>query len=119
MMAAATAFVYRNVLSSRVSYRVFRYQQGLLTLAALVYGVTIALVAIDFPSGIIVGLIYLVLYGFCIVGGYAVACDGWRVRLGHRPMLHYYILSYAIAVVIIIAWIGLVGGIKSKSEAGM
>jgi hypothetical protein len=65
-VAAVFAWVYRDVyLPSGLPSRLDR---ALWVGAALLYGVLIGSVAVQFPSGALVALIFLVVYGFGIVG---------------------------------------------------
>jgi hypothetical protein len=106
-----------------------------LLLAAGLYGILLSGVAIDFPSGCIVGIIYLLLYGFGWIGfllhraGTFSLLQGQQAETGthtewvltrimhKRPVLFYYFLSHAIALGIIIIWIIAAGGFYSRSEA--
>jgi hypothetical protein len=79
-------------------------------------------VSIDFPSGLIVGLLLLALFFFGCVGGhlYKLHRDGDERALkvlGARPILQYFLLSGLIALFVIIMWMAVVGGVKSRSEA--
>jgi hypothetical protein len=93
----------------------------MLVVASLIYGLLIAGVAIDFPSGLIVGLLYVILYGFCCVGGYLYilhkngVTDVYIVGK-RRPVIQYFLLGYLVAFVIIILWIIAIGGIKNRSQ---
>jgi hypothetical protein len=93
----------------------------LLVLSSLSYGLLIALVSINFPSGLIVGIIYCVLFGLCVVGGYVVHQYKYRsdraiTGFGNRPIVHHFLLSYVWGIVFIIIWIGLNGGLASPSQ---
>jgi hypothetical protein len=93
-----------------------------LVLASAVFALLIAAVAIDFPSGVAVALAYLTLYGGAIVGGYTFAQwynnkDNHIFVFGHRPILHYYLLSYSLSLALILVWVAVVGGMASRSQA--
>jgi hypothetical protein len=65
-MACVWAWAYRDVyLPSGLTTRTDR---ALWLLAALLYGVTIGLVAVQFPAGSLVALVFLGGYGFGVVG---------------------------------------------------
>jgi len=120
LMCICYAWVYRN---HTISGRLSTTPLLLLLSASTLNGVVIAGVAIDFPSGCLVALIYLCLYG---IGGLGLYCfrlyksgsDDNIFHFGRRPVIHYYILSYAIALALVILWIIVVGGLKTRSEAG-
>jgi hypothetical protein len=116
-MAAVQAWAYREVVLRRADSDRLRQVQLLIIFNSLIYGLLIAAVAIDFPSGIIVGLIYLVGYGMLFVGRYVWYNDGISTKMfGRRPLMNYFHLSYLVALTIIILWIVFVGGLKSRSE---
>ena len=68
IMAGVIAWAYRDLVLRRTNSDRLRQIQLLIILNAIVYGLLIAAVAIDFPSGLIVGLIYLIGYGIGILG---------------------------------------------------
>jgi hypothetical protein len=68
LMAAVIAWAYRDLVLRRTNSDQLRQIQILVVLNAIIYGLLIAAVAIDFPSGLIVGLIYLIGYGLGFVG---------------------------------------------------
>eukprot|EP01034_Spumella_vulgaris_P025187 gene25187-31617_t len=101
-----------------------RGSRVILVCASLTFALLIAGVAADFQSGLIVAILYLVLYGFCVVGGYVFYVyhyldDKTVVVFGSRPILHHFLLSYVIAFVLVILYIASVGGLKDRSEAGI
>jgi hypothetical protein len=117
-MAGVQAYAYRDVVLRRTNSDRLRQVQLLIILNSLIYGLLIAAVAIDFPSGILVGLIYLVGYGMLFVGRYVWYNDGISTKMfGRRPLMNYFHLSYLIALTIIILWIVFVSGLKSRSQA--
>lgn len=69
-MAGVQAWAYRDIILRRTPSDTLKLVQYFILLNGFLYGFLIAIVSIDFPSGIIVGLIYLGLYGFGIVGRY-------------------------------------------------
>lgn len=68
IMAGVIAWAYRDLVLRRTNSDRLRQIQLLIILNAIVYGLLLAAVAIDFPSGLIVGLIYLIGYGIGILG---------------------------------------------------
>jgi hypothetical protein len=73
-------------------------------LAILFYGLCIGFVAIEFPCGTLVALLFLTLYGFGVVGS-AVWRRGKLVSWGTAPVLQYFLFSYVIAFCITIGWL--------------
>ena len=73
-------------------------------LSALLYGLCIAFVAIEFPYGTLVALVFLVVYGFAIVGS-AVWRRGKVLSWGTRPVLQMYLFAYVFAFCITIGWL--------------
>lgn len=86
---------------------------------AVVYGLLISAVAIEFPSGSVVCLAFLLVYGGGVLGTYAVR-SFWRDRSllswGRRYVVQYFLMSYALALVIVIAWM-CVYGLKRRGLA--
>eukprot|EP01039_Chlorochromonas_danica_P008019 gene8020-8845_t len=132
MMHAAQAYAYRHhsvcppststSTSSPSQADLPRSLLATMAGASLILGLLISATAINFPSGLLVFLIYVVLYGGGVLGGflwseYKTRGDGTVVRFGRRPVLHYFLLAYLIALVIIVAWIIAVGGLKTRSQA--
>jgi hypothetical protein len=68
LMAGVIAWSYRDLVLRRTNSDQLRQIQILIILNAIIYGLLIAAVAIDFPSGLIVGLTYLIGYGLGILG---------------------------------------------------
>jgi len=100
-----------------------RMERCLSISSAIVFAVLVAGVSIDFPSGTIVGLIYVVLFGYGLVGSYLLyqyryntAAHNALKVYGSHPVLHYLLLGCSLALVIIVTWIACVGGFKSRSE---
>lgn len=99
-----------------------RTSKTLLTLSSLGYGVLIAGVAIDFPSGLIVGLIY-VLLGLILLSIYLyhlhrVQQDSSALQgYGSRPVLHHFVLSYLWGLVFMVIWIAWNGGFVTRSHS--
>lgn len=65
--------------------------------SALLYGLLIGAVAVEFPSGSIVALILCLVYGYGVLGTFIVRKrDGSKFVVGTYPIIHYFILSYTI-----------------------
>jgi hypothetical protein len=119
VMAVCQVWAYRNHTVSTDSVLPVTHKL-LLIIASIISGVLLCGVAVDFPSGITVALIYLIVYGLGGVGGYVFYVwnqgrDG-DLYFGQRPILHYFLLSYVIGLVLLCAWIGFAGGIKQKGQ---
>jgi hypothetical protein len=122
IMTAVQCYLYREYKSPQNGLDCI--SKVLLVLASLTFALLIAGVAADFQSGLIVAIVYLVLYGFCVVGGYVFYVyhylnDKTVAVFGSRPILHHFLLSYVIAFVLVILYIASVGGLKNRHEAGI
>lgn len=133
---ACIAYVYRDheldiQNASSSSMRTFYIAISISTIS---FGILASGVAIDFPSGTIVGLIYFVLYGICGIGCLLHRSHCWSllrneqdkldvclntfIKLLHkRPILIYYFLSYGFGLIILVCWLITVGGFHSLHEA--
>jgi len=119
IMNFAQVYAYRNTKAPQLGLT--RNGKILLTLSSLAYGVLLAGVAIDFPSGLIVGLLYTVLYGICGIGGYMYhqyrnVGDKGVIGFGNRPVLHHFFFGNLWGFCFLIAWIGYAGGLKTRSQ---
>lgn len=99
--------------------------------STILYAILVSGVAINFPSGCIVGLIYILGYGIGVngyllreAGAWSALQQGgwssmrtWSDVLCRRPILVYYLASHVLALVILICWIAAAGGFYSRSEA--
>lgn len=113
----------------------------LLYITSFTFALLVASVAIEFPEGLIVGLLYTCLYGICGIGAAIFSqyhIDGSRMdEFGNiigspslvaklkdyflrfiftRPILHYFLVSYIEAMIIILIWIISVGGLKQRNQ---
>lgn len=119
IMNFAQVYAYRDVKAPQLGLT--RNGKILLTLSSLAYGVLIAGVAINFPSGLIVGLLYTVLYGICGIGGYIyiqyrIVGDKSIIGFGNRPVVHHFFFGNLWGFCLIIAWIGYTGGLVTRSQ---
>jgi hypothetical protein len=116
-MVGVQAWSYRDIVLHRTHSNILRQVQFYIILNGLIYGLLLAGVAIDFPSGLIVGLIYMGGYGIGIIGRYIWFNDGLSFKMfGRRPILNYFHLAHWIGLVIVILWIIMVGGMKQRGE---
>lgn len=97
--------------------------KALLLIAAAMHGLLIAGVSINFPSGLIVGLALIGIFGLAVLGGFMYF--RWRHHgddriaiLGGRPIIHFFFLSNMFALVVILIWIA-ASGFQSRSDAGV
>mmetsp|Transcript_22376 Transcript_22376/g.37425 ORF Transcript_22376/g.37425 Transcript_22376/m.37425 type:complete len:336 (-) Transcript_22376:180-1187(-) len=143
IMQVAQAWAYRShtySLSEQTNTADQRYFFLILGLAVLIYAILMVAVILQFPSGTIVGFLFLTLYGCGVIGGYHCylwRCDHQRKQLeqtaeglpnrqelksilsiGRLPVLNYFLYSYLLALFLLVLWIIVVGGFKSRKEAG-
>ncbi len=95
-----------------------------LIITSILFALLIAGVAADFPSGLIVALVFLILYGLGVVGGYVFYLHRYvkeknALVFGSRPFLHHFLLSYVLALFFVLIYIASVGGLSTRSEAGI
>lgn len=102
-----------------------------ITIAAILYAILLVGVAINFPSGTIVGFLYFIIYGLgfhyylllkssaweILTTGDLRLHSTWRDFIFKRPVVFYYLAGHTLAFVILICWIISVGGFYSQSEA--
>ncbi|GBC08211.1 hypothetical protein RclHR1_07980003 [Rhizophagus clarus] len=83
----------------------------------VLFGLLHALVAIEYPDGPLVILIYVSLVGIFL------AIYLYRFKFlfskGRRLVLQSFLIGYTVALVIILIWIAVVGGIKNRKSAGV
>ena len=101
-----------------------------MAIAFIIYGIVIAGVGVNFPSGTIVVLVYTLAYGWAFLGGYkyyqfvtsehkkiesSSLSDFFRYELCkyRLPIIDYYILSYTVALGLILIWIALVKSVDT------
>jgi hypothetical protein len=100
------------------------YFKMLIVFASVMYGFLVAGVAIEFPSGCIVAIVFIVVYGFIYLGGYIFFQSSYNhdesiTCFGGVPVVHFFALGYVVAFIIIIIWVATVGGLKSRDQAGV
>lgn len=96
-----------------VSDKIARIVWGL---SSLLYGIVIGAVAIQFPSGSIVALVLILVYGFGILGSFMYTKEVKPLVFGTRIVVQFYILSYAIAFIIVLIWIAINNGDATVSR---
>ncbi|KAI8071423.1 hypothetical protein BC940DRAFT_294424 [Gongronella butleri] len=91
-------------------------------IGSLVYGLLLAGVAIEFPYGIYVGLVYSVLLGLMMLLLITMNRRGLRrgglFTMGKRMVLQFYLGASIVGLIIIIVWIAKFG-FKNRLDAGV
>jgi hypothetical protein len=122
IMISCYTYSFRDLISTAEHDKMRWMELCLSVFCVIVFAVLVAGVSINFPSGTIVGPIYIILFGYGLVGSYLVylyrykAAHGALTVYGSHPVLHYLLLGCTLALVIIVIWIICVGGFKSRSE---
>lgn len=118
LMSMVIAYVYRDLTDVHGMPSIG--DRILWVLAALIYGLTIGSVAIEFPKGPIVALVLVLVYGFGTLGFYLYRKEGRSaIKFGRRFVIQYYFASYVVGLLVVIAWIGYAGGLHNREEAGI
>lgn len=99
-----------------------RFTLWTLFASALSYGVLIAAVAINYPAGLIVGLVYvLVLLAVIVISLFweskSDPGDSQAFCFGYRPVVHHFAVGCLWAVLFIVIWIIINGGIVQRSNS--
>jgi hypothetical protein len=98
-----------------------RFTRVCLFFSALSYGLLIAAVAINYPAGLIVGLVYvLVLLAILftkLMLEYRSDTDRGAFSYAHRPVVHHFLVGCLWALLFIIIWIIINGGIVQRSNS--
>lgn len=120
LMQAAQLWAYRDTRYAEESITLTA--KLLLVCSGTLLGLLLLGVALQFPSGTIVGFIYLTLYGMVTVGGYHLYLykknDERKVltELGYLAVPHHFLIGYVLSYVALILWIIVVGGFHSRSN---
>ncbi|KAI9276594.1 hypothetical protein BY458DRAFT_433409 [Sporodiniella umbellata] len=108
-------FVFRNQVHEPLS----KTTKIVWCLGTLVYGLLIAGVAIEFPHGLVVGLIYSIVIGLVTLSMMLFnkrnLPKGGLFTMGKRMVIQYYLGSCIVGFVIIIIWIGKYGLLNRKA----
>ena len=99
----------------------------LITVSSVVHAMVISAAAIDFPKGVIVGLVYVII-GMCVSVYTLVQHKQYEgtvaslqdiLRNGHQvPITWYFTQGFLYSLCILIAWC-CVYGVKSRDQAGV
>ncbi|TPX58598.1 hypothetical protein PhCBS80983_g03032 [Powellomyces hirtus] len=134
LMSMVLAYVYRDVCSPQPHTAItmstargaddMKWNMGdrvLWGIGALLYGLIIGSVAINFPKGSIVALVLILAYGAGVVGTFVIRKEGVRgtFALGRRYVLQWYLTAYTIALIVVIGWIIHAKGFDNREEAGI
>ncbi|KAG1441381.1 hypothetical protein G6F56_011510 [Rhizopus delemar] len=88
-------------------------------LGSLVYGLLIAGVAIEFPQGLILGLIYTVVIGsitvIMLLLNHQNLPKGGLLTMGRRMVIQFYLGACIVGFFIIVIWIGKFGLLNRKA----
>lgn len=91
-------------------------------LGIIFYGLLLAGVAIEFPYGTIVGLVYTILIGLVCIAMMVFNPRGLRrgglLTMGRRMVIQFYLGACVIGLIIIIIWIGKFG-FENRKSAGV
>ena len=114
-MAISCMYAYRHHAEPLESGGLSQENKIYLIISAVCYGMVTSGVAINFPAGSVVALVYLLSYGICglvCYRYYLSSRDKWYgFHLFARPVLDYYILSYIFSLIIVLIWVVYVGSV--------
>ncbi|CAG8589660.1 6458_t:CDS:2 [Ambispora gerdemannii] len=85
-------------------------------LGSFFYAVLLTSVAIEFPKGTLVGLIYVLALGVPLLA--FMLKSGQLFSKGRRLVPQYYTLSYGLALIMIVIWVAVNGGFVDRRQAG-
>jgi energy-converting hydrogenase Eha subunit A len=83
--------------------------------ASVLYSIIIASVAIQYINGFIIAFCLIGIYGFVILG-MTLHRSGKPFLFGHTIVIQYYLLSYVIALGLIIIYIAIFG-FKNRNDS--
>ncbi|CDH51315.1 hypothetical protein RO3G_11647 [Lichtheimia corymbifera JMRC:FSU:9682] len=117
-MSWVQIFVFRNQLHGPLKTG----DQIVFAIAALIYGLLVAGVAIDFPYGTYVGLPYTILLGIVCTLLLTLNPQGLSkggiLTMGRRMVLQYYLGASVVGLIVIIGWVGKYG-FNNRTAAGI
>jgi lysylphosphatidylglycerol synthetase-like protein (DUF2156 family) len=121
MIVGTICWVHRHhtITPCHCSSLLFRNLQITCVFSALAHALLISAVAINFPSGLVVGMVYVIV-AFCVVGWFVfqkMDRSGGSGSFATLPLLHSLLLAYVITLFIILIWIGFIGGLEKRSNA--
>ncbi|RIB20081.1 hypothetical protein C2G38_2180255 [Gigaspora rosea] len=86
-------------------------------LGGVIYSLILGGVAIEFPKGTIVGLVYVLILGIPL--GIYLFKTGDLLSKGKRLVLQSYLIGYIIGFFIIVIWVIAIGGFHDRKSAGI
>jgi len=95
----------------------------LVVVNGVLYSLLLSSVAINFPSGLIVGFVYFPLYLFASfwfthnAGDWNLLKKSFPMFLSSRPVVNMYTLAYSLAIILMLVWVAIVGGLQKRSNA--
>ena len=111
-MSVCIAWAYRDFVEPAEGFSVNNHR--LAVLGALIYGCVIAGVGVNFVDGVVVVLVFVLVYGALLLGSFryylyvnSAVESQQKLRLFYRPILDYYLLSYVIAFFLSLIWISM------------
>lgn len=117
-MSFAQAYAFRNALVPKGI--VSMIDVTIWICASIVYGLIIGSIAVQFIWGSTVVFVFLIVYGFGILGFFTVYnYRSQAFSLGKRFVLQYFMFAYGIAFVITVIWIGIAKGFNSKTQGNV
>lgn len=118
MMSWVQLFAFRNQLHGPLP----TMTRVVWCIGIVVYGLLLAGVAIEFPQGLYVGLVYTIVIGsIClsmIVFNRLHLSQGGLFTMGRRMVLQFYLGSCLLGLLVIVIWIGIFG-FKNRKAAGI
>ncbi|KAL0092461.1 hypothetical protein J3Q64DRAFT_1719061 [Phycomyces blakesleeanus] len=117
-MSWAQIYVFRNQVHGPLP----KFPKIVWALGSFIYGLLLAGVAIEFPAGLIVGLVYTTVIGSICVATILLnkrsLPHGGLLTMGRRMVPQYYLGSCVVGLIIIIGWLGKYG-FKNRKESGV
>ncbi|KAG2185039.1 hypothetical protein INT43_000952 [Umbelopsis isabellina] len=117
-MSWVQLFLYRNQVHGPLSL----FTKIIWIIGTILYGVLLAGVAIEFPDGLYVGLVYTIVIGTICILIITLKANGLRrggiLTMGQRMVIQYYLGACVIGLVVVIAWIAKYG-FQNRKAAGI
>lgn len=115
MMSWVQLFAFRNQVHGPLP----TITKAIWCIGSIVYGLLLAGVAIEFPQGLIVGLVYTIVIGsICIsmmLFNQLNLPRGGIFTMGKRMVIQFYLGACVLGLLIIIIWIGKFGFLNRKA----
>ncbi|KAI7899479.1 uncharacterized protein BX663DRAFT_441203 [Cokeromyces recurvatus] len=115
IMSWVQLFAFRNQIHGPLS----RMTKIVWCIGSIIYGLLLAAVAIEFPHGTLVGLIYTIVIGLICVSMILFnrknLSKGGLFTMGRRMVIQFYLGACILALIIIVIWIGKYGFLNRKA----